>query len=219
MDPRLNRGQMDLQRGGSVWSCATSMSGRLSPTTLNGYEHMKRITPLLAALLLYRRHVHAQDATDAVISDLQSQGYSHIEIRRSATLLKVEAVKDGVKIEQTSTARAAKCCGPKAVAERSRAQALSREPPIWSAATTARATMSATTTATTAAATRPPTTAPDDSSTATAPATRAAATGRQLGQRRQCRRSGSGDSAGDSATAPTIGQRRQRRRLGQRQRR
>jgi hypothetical protein len=60
---------------------------------------MKFATKTLAMLLISAGIAHA-DVTAQIVADLQAAGYTRIEIKRSATLLKVEAIRDGVKLER-----------------------------------------------------------------------------------------------------------------------
>lgn len=60
---------------------------------------MKYSFALVAAMSLAPAAVMA-DVTQDVIDGLKDEGYTHIEIERGATELKVEATRDGVKLER-----------------------------------------------------------------------------------------------------------------------
>ncbi|WP_084861083.1 PepSY domain-containing protein [Salibaculum halophilum] len=52
-----------------------------------------------AALALATSPVFAQSATDQIVADLQSQGYTYIEVKEGPSQIKAEAVRDGRKLE------------------------------------------------------------------------------------------------------------------------
>jgi hypothetical protein len=54
---------------------------------------------LTTALVIWGGASMAVVTTDALVSDLQAQGYSWIEVKQGPTQIKVEAVKGSVKVE------------------------------------------------------------------------------------------------------------------------
>jgi hypothetical protein len=54
---------------------------------------------LTTALVIWGGAAMAVVTTDALVSDLQAQGYSWIEVKKGPTQIKVEAVKGTVKVE------------------------------------------------------------------------------------------------------------------------
>ena len=52
-----------------------------------------------AAIALASAPALAQSATDQIIADLQRQGVTYMEIKQGPTQIKVEAVRDGTKLE------------------------------------------------------------------------------------------------------------------------
>ncbi len=63
---------------------------------------MKRKTQKLGLVLaagLMGQMALAQSATDQIVTDLQSQGFTAIEIKTGPTQIKVEAIRGGQKIE------------------------------------------------------------------------------------------------------------------------
>jgi hypothetical protein len=54
---------------------------------------------LTTALVIWGGAAMAVVTTDALVSDLQAQGYSWIEVKQGPTQIKVEAVKGSVKVE------------------------------------------------------------------------------------------------------------------------
>lgn len=62
---------------------------------------MKYIFVLAASLACTATVALADLTPDALAADLQSQGYTNVEVKAGTTQLRVEAVKDGVKLEAT----------------------------------------------------------------------------------------------------------------------
>lgn len=60
-----------------------------------------RIIGALAALLMTTAHVQAAFDANAVAAELKAQGYTQIEIKVGQSIVKVEAIKDGQKVETT----------------------------------------------------------------------------------------------------------------------
>ena len=52
-----------------------------------------------AALALATSPVFAQSATDQIVADLQSQGFTYVEVKEGPSQIKAEAVRDGTKLE------------------------------------------------------------------------------------------------------------------------
>ncbi len=52
-----------------------------------------------AAIALSAGAVHAQSIAEQVITQLQAQGYESIEVKNGPTQVKVEAIRDGRKLE------------------------------------------------------------------------------------------------------------------------
>lgn len=52
-----------------------------------------------AALALATSPALAQSATDQIVADLQSQGFTYIEVTEGPNQIKAEAVRDGTKLE------------------------------------------------------------------------------------------------------------------------
>lgn len=59
----------------------------------------KTLLATTAALALATSPALAQSATDQIIADLQAQGFTYIEIKEGPSQIKVEAVRDGTKLE------------------------------------------------------------------------------------------------------------------------
>lgn len=63
-------------------------------------RHMKKILlTTTAAIALSASAVFAQSIAEQVISQLQSEGYQSIEVTNGRTQVKVEAIRDGMKLE------------------------------------------------------------------------------------------------------------------------
>lgn len=62
---------------------------------------MKRIAILAAAFAMTASMGLAQSVGDSVVADLQAQGFTNIEVKTRANSVKIEAVKNGQKIEIT----------------------------------------------------------------------------------------------------------------------
>ena len=60
---------------------------------------MTRLTTLVLALGIAAGGAQAQSLTDQIVTDLQARGFSGIEIKEGLGQTKVEAVRDGRKIE------------------------------------------------------------------------------------------------------------------------
>ena len=60
---------------------------------------MKRTTFLAAAFALVAGMALAQDPTQAMIDQFKADGYTRIEVKTGPTLTKIEAIRDGQKVE------------------------------------------------------------------------------------------------------------------------
>lgn len=60
---------------------------------------MKRTTFLAVAFALAAGMAFAQDATQAMIDQFKADGYTRIEVKTGASQTKIEAIKDGQKVE------------------------------------------------------------------------------------------------------------------------
>ncbi|PPB80478.1 YpeB-like protein with putative protease inhibitory function [Albidovulum inexpectatum] len=60
---------------------------------------MRKLAIATATLMFSSGLAMAEVSTEALVSDLQSQGFDWIEVKRGPTQIKVEAVRDGVKYE------------------------------------------------------------------------------------------------------------------------
>lgn len=60
---------------------------------------MRKLAIATVALMFSSGLAMAEVSTEALVSDLQSQGFDWIEVKRGPTQIKVEAVRDGVKYD------------------------------------------------------------------------------------------------------------------------
>lgn len=60
---------------------------------------MNRTTFLAAAITLAAGMAFAQDATQTMIDQFKADGYTRIEVKTGPTLTKIEAIRDGQKVE------------------------------------------------------------------------------------------------------------------------
>lgn len=60
---------------------------------------MKRTTFLAAAFALAAGMAFAQDATQVLVDQFKADGYTRIEVKTGSTLTKIEAIRDGQKVE------------------------------------------------------------------------------------------------------------------------
>lgn len=59
----------------------------------------KTLLATTATLALASTPALAQSATDQIVADLQSQGFTYVEVQEGPSQIKVEAVRDGMKLE------------------------------------------------------------------------------------------------------------------------
>jgi len=84
---------------GLVWSDGLFCSYRPGCGQDRKGQNMYKILMTTAAIALGASIASAQTTTDSIVQDLKDQGYTRIHVKTGATRIKVEALRDGEKLE------------------------------------------------------------------------------------------------------------------------